>query len=156
MQQCTTKATLLVRPREVNGLFHSSTHRAVTRVPRKGCERPRSLGFRDNMYHQPPPMPVAGDTPPKKRRPQVKLACMNCRRQHAGCNESRPCERCIRLGLATTCEDMPRKKRSRKRVHLGADDDDDFEALTDLTSGAFSVLVFCECSSGGVRSSRWQ
>lgn len=61
---------------------------------------------------------------PKKRRPQVKLACMNCRRQHAGCTDSRPCERCVRLGMAATCEDMPRKKRSRKK-HLPDLDEDD-------------------------------
>lgn len=80
-------------------------------------------------------MPAPSEAPAKKRRPQVKLACMNCRRQHAGCTDSRPCERCTRLGLASSCEDIPRRKRSRKKHLTEFDDDEDFESLSEAAQG---------------------
>ena len=121
--------------------FHSPTPRPALHITRKGYRTSCAFAFGAKMYHPPPPMASTVDVPSKKRRPQVKLACMNCRRQHAGCTESRPCERCIRLGLAASCEDMPRKKRTRKRVHLGSDDEDDFETLAEITSGMCPFYV---------------
>lgn len=46
-----------------------------------------------------------------KRRRQVKSACVNCRKKHAGCDNSRPCKRCVRNGTTDTCCDAPRKRR---------------------------------------------
>eukprot|EP01089_Gocevia_fonbrunei_P001457 TRINITY_DN1133_c0_g1_i1.p1 TRINITY_DN1133_c0_g1~~TRINITY_DN1133_c0_g1_i1.p1 ORF type:complete len:266 (+),score=33.52 TRINITY_DN1133_c0_g1_i1:120-917(+) len=49
------------------------------------------------------------------KRKQVKRACSNCRKAHAGCDESRPCKRCTGSGKDDTCCDVPRKKRTRTR-----------------------------------------
>ena len=87
------------------------------------------------MFATAPPLAASSEQPAKKRRPQVKLACMNCRRQHAGCTDSRPCERCTRLGLASTCEDIPRRKRTRKKHLTEFDDDDDFDGSSEANSG---------------------
>jgi len=61
-------------------------------------------------------------SPPAKRRrgstkrKQVKRACSNCRKAHAGCDENRPCRRCVGGGKELTCKDVPRKKRTRARI----------------------------------------
>lgn len=51
----------------------------------------------------------------RARRRQVRKACTNCRRAHACCEEQRPCQRCINLGLTDDCRDAENKKRGRKR-----------------------------------------
>lgn len=47
----------------------------------------------------------------RKKRIQVKNACTNCRKQHAACDDIRPCYRCKKLKISQTCFDQPRKKR---------------------------------------------
>ncbi|KAI4602848.1 hypothetical protein KJ359_008068 [Pestalotiopsis sp. 9143b] len=39
----------------------------------------------------------------RAKRAQVSRACARCRRLQKGCSESRPCQRCIRTGLAEQC-----------------------------------------------------
>merc|ERR1711915_194834 len=50
-----------------------------------------------------------------KRRKQVKSACSNCRKSKTACCDQRPCRRCISLGLADSCVDVPRKRREKKK-----------------------------------------
>jgi PAS domain-containing protein len=49
------------------------------------------------------------------KRRQVRRACTNCRKAHACCDEQRPCQRCINLGVIDECKDAENKKRGRKR-----------------------------------------
>jgi PAS domain-containing protein len=51
---------------------------------------------------------------PKKKRQQVSRACMQCRRQHAACDNKRPCGRCIRRKIADECVDAPRRARAKR------------------------------------------
>ncbi|KAJ2742530.1 Transcriptional regulator of nonfermentable carbon utilization [Coemansia sp. BCRC 34301] len=44
-----------------------------------------------------------------KTRKAVR-ACNHCQRSHLTCNDSRPCERCVKRGLAESCVDGTRKK----------------------------------------------
>ena len=44
--------------------------------------------------------------PPKKRR-KVSKACVYCRRSHLTCDDGRPCQRCIKRGIAGLCKDEP-------------------------------------------------
>src|SRR5579871_6808011 len=44
----------------------------------------------------------------KKKRHQVRSACLNCRKKHAGCDEIRPCHRCNKLGIP--CEEGKYKR----------------------------------------------
>ncbi|KAI9244234.1 hypothetical protein BY458DRAFT_561047 [Sporodiniella umbellata] len=54
---------------------------------------------------------------PSKRgvRPHVPSACINCKTAHLGCDVSRPCERCVKLNKADTCQDVLHKKRGRPK-----------------------------------------
>lgn len=64
-----------------------------------------------NVMSGPPPM-----TRPK--RTQCKNACTNCQKACKKCDDSRPCQRCIRYGTLETCVDSKRKER-RKGVKRG-------------------------------------
>ncbi|ORY93846.1 hypothetical protein BCR43DRAFT_347634 [Syncephalastrum racemosum] len=54
----------------------------------------------------------------KAKRKQVKNACVNCQKACKKCDNGRPCQRCIKLGLTATCVDSPRKER-RKGIKRG-------------------------------------
>lgn len=45
------------------------------------------------------------------KRNQVKISCINCKKTHKKCDNSRPCQRCIDHKLIDTCKDAERKKR---------------------------------------------
>lgn len=47
------------------------------------------------------------------RRNQVKVACVNCKKACKKCDQGRPCQRCIKLGLESSCVDAPRKSRKK-------------------------------------------
>ncbi|PSR70408.1 hypothetical protein PHLCEN_2v13713 [Hermanssonia centrifuga] len=62
-------------------------------------------------YPYPPPqgLPAA----PRPKRKQVKMACTNCAGACKRCDDSRPCERCVKYGIADTCVDGTRKERKK-------------------------------------------
>ncbi|CEG63394.1 Putative Potential fungal zinc cluster transcription factor [Rhizopus microsporus] len=47
------------------------------------------------------------------KRSQVKNACVNCQKACKKCDDGRPCQRCIKLGLTDTCVNSPRKERKK-------------------------------------------
>ncbi|KAI9299485.1 hypothetical protein BJ944DRAFT_245188 [Cunninghamella echinulata] len=54
---------------------------------------------------------TTNDKNKKTKRKQVKNACINCQKACKKCDEGRACQRCIKLGIADTCVDSPRKER---------------------------------------------
>lgn len=44
------------------------------------------------------------------KRKQVKQACANCQRACKKCDDVRPCQRCIKLGMEESCFDTLRKR----------------------------------------------
>ncbi|KAI1413963.1 hypothetical protein F5Y13DRAFT_25513 [Hypoxylon sp. FL1857] len=50
--------------------------------------------------------------PPRAKRAQVARACQRCRRLQKACSDSRPCQRCVRAGLASECSGLPVKPRA--------------------------------------------
>ena len=54
----------------------------------------------------------------RRRRHQVRVACVHCKKSCKKCDEARPCVRCIRLGLVSTCVDAPRKIRGDKSNYV--------------------------------------
>ncbi|TFY52412.1 hypothetical protein EVG20_g10560 [Dentipellis fragilis] len=58
----------------------------------------------------PPPAPSAVTRPKRK---QVKMACTNCAAACKRCDEARPCERCLKYGIADSCMDGVRKERKK-------------------------------------------
>ncbi|KAI8147608.1 hypothetical protein BJV82DRAFT_710101 [Fennellomyces sp. T-0311] len=49
----------------------------------------------------------------RPKRKQVKNACVNCQKACKKCDDGRPCQRCIKLGLTATCTNSPRKERKK-------------------------------------------
>ncbi|KEZ40274.1 Transcription activator of gluconeogenesis [Scedosporium apiospermum] len=48
--------------------------------------------------------------PFRPRRKKARRACYACQRAHLTCGDERPCQRCIKRGLADACQDGVRKK----------------------------------------------
>jgi PAS domain-containing protein len=48
--------------------------------------------------------------PHRPRRKKARRACFACQRAHLTCGDERPCQRCIKRGLADACQDGVRKK----------------------------------------------
>ncbi|KAI3539992.1 transcription factor [Colletotrichum abscissum] len=48
--------------------------------------------------------------PSRPRRKKARRACFACQRAHLTCGDERPCQRCIKRGLAEACQDGVRKK----------------------------------------------
>ncbi|KAI9365809.1 hypothetical protein BD770DRAFT_356699 [Pilaira anomala] len=44
------------------------------------------------------------------RKKKAARACVHCQKAHLTCDDSRPCQRCIKRNLSTTCTDGARKK----------------------------------------------
>ncbi|PWN52720.1 hypothetical protein IE53DRAFT_326140 [Violaceomyces palustris] len=44
------------------------------------------------------------------KRKKANRACFHCQKAHLTCDDSRPCQRCVRKGLADSCTDGLRKK----------------------------------------------
>ncbi|CUA68106.1 Transcription activator of gluconeogenesis acuK [Aspergillus niger CBS 513,88] [Rhizoctonia solani] len=77
---------------------------------------------RYDMYDAPPPSTsgfgvgvgdASGGIPVRPKRKQVKNACSACQRACKRCDVGRPCERCIKYGMAETCRDSQRKERKK-------------------------------------------
>ncbi|KAI8974465.1 hypothetical protein BDB01DRAFT_806678 [Pilobolus umbonatus] len=45
-----------------------------------------------------------------QKKKKAARACVHCQKAHLTCDDSRPCQRCIKRNLATTCTDGARKK----------------------------------------------
>ena len=52
----------------------------------------------------------------RKRKKKLEIACVYCRRSHMICDESRPCQRCIKRGILHLCYDEPSNPRQRKKA----------------------------------------
>lgn len=61
-------------------------------------------------YGLPGSLPLGAIRPKRK---QVKNACVNCQKACKKCDESRPCLRCVKYGVAGSCQDSARKERKR-------------------------------------------
>ncbi|KAI0948153.1 hypothetical protein AcW1_009745 [Taiwanofungus camphoratus] len=69
---------------------------------------PPGQGYPPFSPPPPPSQPV-----PRPKRKQVKMACTNCASACKRCDESRPCERCVKYGLSDSCRDGVRKERKK-------------------------------------------
>ncbi|KAF5356821.1 hypothetical protein D9756_006824 [Leucocoprinus leucothites] len=80
------------------------------------------MAFAPGMVYAYPPPPGTAFSPPassgppalgKPKRKQVKMACTNCAAACKRCDESRPCERCVKYGMSNSCIDGQRKERKK-------------------------------------------
>jgi hypothetical protein len=54
----------------------------------------------------------------KRKRKQVKVACLNCRRAHTGCDMERPCRRCVVGGISDSCTDSGSSREKKKMLKV--------------------------------------
>jgi len=90
------------------------------------------------------------DNNKKPKRHQVHAACMQCKKAHAACSHTRPCDRCIRTNQPDACADGPRVKRIKEKssnVHSPPDMPlpdsvfaDEVVNLTDSTDLSYLLL----------------
>ncbi|KAJ1993172.1 Transcriptional regulator of nonfermentable carbon utilization [Dimargaris cristalligena] len=73
-----------------------------TNPPEAG--EPRSPSAPSSPDHSP-----ASAGPRRSRRRKATRACLDCQRAHLTCDDGRPCQRCVKRGLAVTCRDGFRK-----------------------------------------------
>ncbi|EIN08322.1 hypothetical protein PUNSTDRAFT_143952 [Punctularia strigosozonata HHB-11173 SS5] len=59
------------------------------------------------------PTQGAQTDPNRPKRKQVKQACTNCASACKRCDDSRPCQRCVKYGMPELCKDGIRKERQR-------------------------------------------
>ncbi|KAK8069440.1 hypothetical protein PG994_006056 [Apiospora phragmitis] len=79
--------------------------------------------------------------PHRPRRKKARRACYACQRAHLTCGDERPCQRCIKRGLADACQDGVRKKA--KYLH-----DAPPEALRPVLGPTFNPSVVSKTSNG--------
>ncbi|KAF8957692.1 hypothetical protein BDZ97DRAFT_1844781 [Flammula alnicola] len=103
-----------------------------------GVPGPLIFGLPPGVMYVCPPQPQAQSNPApaalsRPKRKQVNVACTNCAGVCKRCDENRPCERCIKYGVADTCIDGQRKERKKgtkrgpyKRKSKGESDGNSF------------------------------
>ncbi|KAI9360099.1 hypothetical protein BD770DRAFT_384863 [Pilaira anomala] len=62
----------------------------------------------------------------KQRKKKATRACSHCQKAHLTCDDSRPCQRCIKRGLESSCTDGIRKKA--KYLQEDESDSDRFQS----------------------------
>ncbi|KAI0775687.1 hypothetical protein BD413DRAFT_530604 [Trametes elegans] len=74
-----------------------------------------------------------GSVPPRTRdgpkKKKANRACFHCQKAHLTCDDSRPCQRCIKRGMADNCTEGHRKKAKYLL------DDEELEALKRAKAG---------------------
>lgn len=74
----------------------------------------------DDSTPEPPQNSDSGKKKPKKRtKKKVEMACVYCRRSHMICDNTRPCQRCIKRGIGHLCHDEPLLGRQKKMPKKG-------------------------------------
>ncbi|KAI2628749.1 hypothetical protein GGR54DRAFT_361049 [Hypoxylon sp. NC1633] len=79
--------------------------------------------------------------PHRPRRKKARRACYACQRAHLTCGDERPCQRCIKRGLADACQDGVRKKA--KYLH-----DAPPEALRPVLGPTYNPTVHTKTTNG--------
>ncbi|KAI9316846.1 hypothetical protein BX666DRAFT_1858376 [Dichotomocladium elegans] len=69
------------------------------------------------------------------KRKKATRACFHCQKAHLTCDDARPCQRCIKRGLAPTCADAVRKK-AKYLQDQGSETDTTTTATTPPTTTA--------------------
>jgi hypothetical protein len=62
------------------------------------------------------------DDDSEEARRRTAIACESCHIAKVSCGAERPCKRCLRLGIQTTCSDRAHKKRGRPKKQSEEDD----------------------------------
>ncbi|KAI8082007.1 uncharacterized protein B0P05DRAFT_489893 [Gilbertella persicaria] len=83
---------------------------------------------------------------PGQRKKKAARACIHCQKAHLTCDDSRPCQRCIKRDLANTCTDGARKKAKYLQdtdidnISSTSNDNRYTQQRSSLINGAFNNL----------------
>ncbi|KAG6883895.1 hypothetical protein C0992_007520, partial [Termitomyces sp. T32_za158] len=94
-------------PQPAYMMFHPQ---GMVYYPSPPSQRAPSITCSPPADHPPASAQAAALRPKRK---QVKMACTNCANACKRCDESRPCERCIKYNTPETCVDGQRKERKK-------------------------------------------
>ncbi|KAF8904465.1 hypothetical protein CPB84DRAFT_1814458 [Gymnopilus junonius] len=102
----------------------TSSLAATTAGPKRRRNDTPEENSADSASSQPQRKPREG---PKKKK--ANRACFHCQKAHLTCDDSRPCQRCIKRGFANNCTEGHRKKAKYLL------DEDELEQLKQSKSG---------------------
>ncbi|KAG8810989.1 Transcriptional regulator of nonfermentable carbon utilization [Serendipita sp. 399] len=99
-------------------------------------------------------VPATSTTTDAPKKKKATRACLNCQRAHLTCNDDRPCQRCVKKGIADSCTEGHRKKAKyllddeelenlkRNKQDVGKDPVGDPVALLNLTAESILPINF--------------
>lgn len=102
-------------PGSSNSVINGSTNSSAGTTSRKrqvdSAKRKRtSMSATPSDEHDQPTTPTTGSLTAKEKKKKASRACCHCQKAHLTCDDSRPCQRCIKRGIADTCAEGHRKK----------------------------------------------
>lgn len=76
----------------------------------------------------------------KRKKKKVEMACVYCRRSHMICDDTRPCQRCIKRGIGHLCHDESTPARQKKNKKTESNVNGTNENIpSDLQNEALSI-----------------
>ncbi|KAG6833530.1 hypothetical protein H0H87_005181 [Tephrocybe sp. NHM501043] len=72
------------------------------------CPKRKRTDTPEDSGHESPAQPRKARDGPKKKK--ANRACFHCQKAHLTCDDSRPCQRCTKRGIASSCTEGHRKK----------------------------------------------
>ncbi|KAK2464242.1 hypothetical protein APHAL10511_003699 [Amanita phalloides] len=116
-----TSAITAIPPAYVNPAQMQNQHPPQSKKKlSQAAKRKRTDTPDDSTTESATPPRKARDGPKKKK---ANRACFHCQKAHLTCDDSRPCQRCIKRGIANNCTEGHRKKAKYLL------DDDELERL---------------------------
>ncbi|KAI8802351.1 hypothetical protein BJ742DRAFT_858448 [Cladochytrium replicatum] len=95
-----------------SGVSTSFSQESLSSTPRqKQPKKDERTEERDQLDSPPSSAPSR-----RSVKSHVSRACLNCRRSHLACDQSRPCKRCVQTGKAALCTDLDHKRRGRPKL----------------------------------------
>ncbi|KAJ6625450.1 hypothetical protein B0H10DRAFT_609824 [Mycena sp. CBHHK59/15] len=85
----------------------ASLKRKQAQIAQQNSTDDEALDTPPGAPSQVPPRTRGRDGPKKKK---ASRACVHCQKAHLTCDDSRPCQRCVKRGIAANCTEGHRKK----------------------------------------------
>ncbi|KAG6831684.1 Transcriptional regulator of nonfermentable carbon utilization [Tricholoma furcatifolium] len=104
-------APLPISPAFVNPAHMNPTPGPSSPPPKKkpaSCSKRKRTDTPDDSGHESATQPRKARDGPKKKK--ANRACFHCQKAHLTCDDSRPCQRCTKRGIASSCTEGHRKK----------------------------------------------
>lgn len=95
----------------INGSSTSSAGPTSRKRQADSAKRKRSsMSTTPSDDHDQPTTPTTGSHTVKEKKKKASRACCHCQKAHLTCDDARPCQRCVKRGIADSCAEGHRKK----------------------------------------------